>query len=293
MTLCALLGGARDRWWLDTTPVPQMSEHERHINAQRSATGCNTASYTGDMCSPRSRVRPLGGSVSKKQTGAGCLWLVGLFVVVASCNAVTGNDSDSRTLASGQATDKYSSGNRTTTAPALPPGAEVITVRRALDGDTIELADGQVIDVLGIDSCDPGTYGGDEATQRAQDQLTNPYNQPITMTQEPGVDKGPNGRLLRYIQTTSGKYDFGESQVEYDHTGVLQENNGASRAYMDQLYAHDLEYAEKPPAGRFCTNPYPPSSGGGGGVYVDGDDGDHNMPDGALTGGYCARKWWC
>lgn len=27
-------------------------------------------------------------------------------------------------------------------------------------------------------------------------------------------------------------------------------------------------------------------------VYVDSDD-DHNGRDGALTGGYCARKWWC
>jgi hypothetical protein len=25
-------------------------------------------------------------------------------------------------------------------------------------------------------------------------------------------------------------------------------------------------------------------------VYVDHH---HNLPDGALTGGYCARKWWC
>ena len=24
----------------------------------------------------------------------------------------------------------------------------------------------------------------------------------------------------------------------------------------------------------------------------DGDN-DYNMPDGALTGGYCARWWWC
>lgn len=27
-------------------------------------------------------------------------------------------------------------------------------------------------------------------------------------------------------------------------------------------------------------------------IDVDRDE-DHNMPDGALTGGYCARKWWC
>jgi endonuclease YncB( thermonuclease family) len=229
----------------------------------------------------------------KKQTGAGCLWLVGLFVVVGSCNAITGGNGSDQTLASGRPNDQSVAGVRATTAPPLPPGAELITVKSALDGDTIELTDGRVIDVLGIDACDPGTYGGDEATRTAESRLTLSGNAPITMTQETGVDQAPNGRLLRYIQTTNGKFDFGESQVEYDHTGVLQKNNGASKAYMDRLYAHDLKYADKPPAGRYCADPYPPApSGGGGGVYVGGDD-DHNMPDGALTGGYCARKWWC
>ena len=174
----------------------------------------------------------------------------------------------------------------------LPPGAELITVQKVLDGDTIELADGRIVDVLGIDACDPGTYGGDEAVQMAEGSLINKFNKSVSMTAETGVDTAPNGRLLRYI-LIDGKYDFGESQVKYDHTGVLQKNNGASQAYMNRLYAVDLEYANKPPAGRYCANPYPPASGGGGGVYVDGDSDDHNMRDGVLTGGYCARKWWC
>ena len=68
----------------------------------------------------------------KKQTGAGCLWLVGLFVVVVSCNAITGGNDSDRTLASGQSTGKYASGSRATTAAPLPPGAELITVKKAL-----------------------------------------------------------------------------------------------------------------------------------------------------------------
>jgi hypothetical protein len=35
-----------------------------------------------------------------------------------------------------------------------------------------------------------------------------------------------------------------------------------------------------------------PPADNSGGVYVDTDD-DDGMRDGALTGGYCARKWWC
>jgi hypothetical protein len=28
-------------------------------------------------------------------------------------------------------------------------------------------------------------------------------------------------------------------------------------------------------------------------IDVDIDDDNVNLPDGALTGSYCARKWWC
>jgi endonuclease YncB( thermonuclease family) len=230
-------------------------------------------------------------SKNKGSGATGCLMLLVVFVVIGSCNAL--GDDDEPALAPGGSTNQYAASGRTTTTAPKPPG-EVIAVKKALDGDTIELTDGRVVDVLGIDSCDPGTYGGDEATRMAESTLTNQYNGVISMTQEPGIDKAPNGRLLRYIKIDSGQYDFGVDMVEYDHTGVLANNNGASKAYMDTLYAHDLELADKPPAGRFCGNPYPPSSGGGGGdIDVDIDHHDTNLPDGALTGGYCARKWWC
>jgi endonuclease YncB( thermonuclease family) len=227
----------------------------------------------------------------KKGSGAtGCLMLLAVFVVVAACNALSGNDAGetSKSLAPGQSTNQYAASDTTTRAPK--PFGEIVTVAKTLDGDTFELTDGRVVDVLGIDSCDPGTYGGDEATSSADNNLTNPANQPITMTTELGVEKNAEGRLLRYVQMNNGKYDFGESMVEYDHTGVLQKNNGASQAYMDRLYAHDLEYALKPPAGRFCANPYPPSSGGSGtDVDVDVDVDHHDNGESR----FCRGRWWC
>jgi len=58
-------------------------------------------------------------------------------------------------------------------------------------------------------------------------------------------------------------------------------------------YAKDLEHAANPPSGRECGGPaYTPPTGSDVDVYVDGGD-DVTMPDGALTGGYCARTWWC
>ena len=170
-------------------------------------------------------------------------------------------------------------------------GGEVVTVARVVDGDTFELADGRKVRVLGIDSCEIGTYGGEQAKSAADLQLTRTYST-VTLTSEPGVGTDQYGRLLRYVDV-DGK-DFGLDMVGWDHTGVYQGNNDASQSYIDQLYAADLKYAANPPSGRECADPYPSTTSSGGGVYVDtDDDDDFNMPDGALTGGYCARKWWC
>jgi hypothetical protein len=92
---------------------------------------------------------------------------------------------------------------------------------------------------------------------------------------------------------TNHEYDFGESMVKYDHTGVYQGDNDASASYLERLYAADLEFAMNPPAGRECSDPYAEYRDDPGSENVGGDDDDDGMRDGALTGGYCARKWWC
>jgi endonuclease YncB( thermonuclease family) len=194
-------------------------------------------------------------------------------------------------------TPTHSTTNTPATTSRLPhpeSSGEEITVSRVIDGDTFELADGRTVRVLGIDSCETGTYGGEEAKRAAEGQLQNQFNGIITMTKEPSTpDTDRHGRLLRYVQLDSGQFDFGEHMVKYDHTGVYQGGNDASAAYLQRLYAADLEYAQSPPSGRECADPYADYRGGGsGGGSVDLDD-DYNMPDGALTGGYCARKWWC
>lgn len=159
---------------------------------------------------------------------------------------------------------------------------------RVVDGDSFELADGRRIRVLGIDSCEMGSYGGEQAKSSAESNLTNPYNQPITLTSEPGVDLDEHGRHLRYV-TMDGRYDFGESMVKYDHTGVYQGKNDASPAYVQRLYAADLEYALNPPAGRDCADPYPPAPSRGG--YSGSDDDDDS--DGDRESRFCRKRWWC
>lgn len=226
--------------------------------------------------------------MSKKSVWFGALALV---VIIGSCNAANRDDS-STTSTPAASGSTASSANRVApptftpaaVAPDPEPAGEVVTVARVIDGDTFELSDGRRVRVLGIDSCEMGTHGGDEAKLAAEGQLMNPYNGVITMTAEPGVDTDRNGRLLRYVQLDSGKFDFGEHMVKYDHTGVYQGDNDASDAYVQRMYAADLEYAMKPPSGRECSDPYAEYRDDSGGGSGDGDDDDRGR-----RGGACGR----
>ncbi|WP_226353771.1 thermonuclease family protein [Pseudonocardia sp. ICBG601] len=228
--------------------------------------------------------------------------LLASIVVIGALFAACNNDDEDTTASTTAAasptttqapTTSTSSSYRTATPAATPTvTGEQVTVSRVIDGDTFELTDGRTIRVLGIDSCEIGTVEGDYAKSSAESDLTN-TTYPVTLTEEPGVDTDPYGRHLRYVQAGYNQEDFGLEMVRWDHTGVYQGRNDASPGYVAQLYAKDLEYASNPPSGRECGGSSAPASSGGD-VYVDTDGGgNYNMPDGALTGGYCARKWWC
>ncbi|MEJ2869670.1 hypothetical protein WCD74_17990 [Actinomycetospora sp. OC33-EN08] len=171
-------------------------------------------------------------------------------------------------------------------APVAPvePAGDAVTVTDVIDGETV-VADGQKIRVLGIDACDVSTYGGKQAKQTAETFLE---GQQVTLRTEPGVEKDRNGRLLRYVDMSSG--DYGTLAVVYDHTGV------DSSSQADPTYLSELRSAD--PNGRTCSAP--PSSNSSSSSDDDDDvyvplprRGDNGLPDGALTGGYCAKKWWC
>lgn len=167
---------------------------------------------------------------------------------------------------------------------APEPTGDTVMVTDVIDGESF-VADGQRIRILGIDACDASTYGGRQATTTAETFLE---GQQVTLRTEPGVEKDRNGRLLRYVDTSSG--DYGTLAVTYDHTEA-DDASQAAPTYLDELRSAD-------PNGRTCSAPETssPSSSS------DDDDhvyvplprrGDNGLPDGALTGGYCAKKWWC
>jgi endonuclease YncB( thermonuclease family) len=133
-------------------------------------------------------------------------------------------------------------------------------VNRVIDGDTIVLADGRHLRVLGIDSCEnhgaDATPGGDDAKAQA-DSLLAASGWKVTLTTQPGApDVDRDGRLLRYVGLSTG--DYGVQMVGYDHTGIYQGGNDASQTYLNQLYVHDLDYAANPPSGRECGSFPPP-----------------------------------
>jgi endonuclease YncB( thermonuclease family) len=162
------------------------------------------------------------------------------------------------------------------------PTGETVTVTRVVDGDTFEIAGGRRVQVLGIDSCEIGTYGGTRAKESAELSLDGRW---VVLEQEPGVDRDESGRLLRYVSASSGS-DFGGTMVALTHTGIDEGDNDASARRIADLREQD-------DTGRDCSEPdYAPSTSQYD-VDVELGDDDDDLPDGALTGGYCASKWWC
>lgn len=209
-------------------------------------------------------------------------WAIGVVAFLAIVGSCSDKETPSTTtpapVASPTSSSPYVAPVAAPTTSAAPAG---VAVTRVIDGDTFEIAGGQRVRVLGIDSCEIGTYGGTQAKQSAEIALD---GESVVLEQEPGVDRDSYGRLLRYVSTGYGS-DFGESMVVATHTGVARGDSDASDARLADLRERDY-------GGRDCSEPDSTPSTTSYDVDVDVDD-DGNLPDGALTGGYCARKWWC
>ena len=123
-------------------------------------------------------------------------------------------------------------------APAVAgPAAVSASVIDVIDGDTFRLASGDEVRVLGIDSCEAATPGGQRATAAARARL---LSAPVTLTAEPGVDRDRYGRMLRYVG--AGGTDFASSMVTQDHTAIYTRGrNDASTAVQSTLRRLDTD----------------------------------------------------
>lgn len=127
------------------------------------------------------------------------------------------------------------------------------------------------------------------------------------MHSEPGVDVDQAGRLLRYIQfaETPDPEDLPNYAHDLGHRIVLygwgRPTDDEANPSYDEKLASLLIIVEYQPWGIYappCGKPKVVGDDDGNGV-ADWEEDDNvnapnvNLPDGALTGGYCARKRWC
>lgn len=187
-------------------------------------------------------------------------------------------------------------------------GGEIVTVARIIDGDTFEVTDGRRVRLLGVDAPAAETCAGPGATGLTRGRIE---GQRVKLLSEPGVDRDQYDRLLRYVQTSESvdrsrnlpvyAEDLGQNLV-LEGWALPYEGGDANADYMDQIRSA-VEIAAYRPEGMYaapCGEPKVYGDDDGNGVAdwdEDGNDGadapNGNLPDGALTGGFCARKWYC
>lgn len=186
------------------------------------------------------------------------------------------------------------------------PGGEIVTVRRVVDGDTLELTDGRTVRLLGVDAPEADTCAGPGATEYTRSLVE---SKKVKLYREPGVETDQYDRLLRYVQLAGQSTERGTSLPIYSHDlgNDLVLNGWALPFWGDAnlTYMKSIEsakgIAEYQPQGMYappCGEPAVYGDDDGNGVPEWEEEGNVNapnvnLPDGALTGGYCAKKWWC
>lgn len=201
----------------------------------------------------------------------GCLVVVGLIA-----GACSGGD-DEPIQATRATTASAPARSAPVVMPIEPPApiTPTLMVKRVIDGDTFELTDGARVRVLGINSCEMGTKGGQEAKEYAEYWL---LGSDVTLRAEPTApDKDRYGRLLRYV--TAKGADLGVSMIYQEHTSVYQGKNDASPDYVAELRGKD----DGP---LYCA---------GVAAYVSRDDNYVPTPNNDDNGEsrFCRKRRWC
>ena len=121
----------------------------------------------------------------------------------------------------------------TSDAPSAPVRAvDEGVVERVLDGDTLLLAGGERVRVLGIDTPEvardgrPAECGADDATRAARELVE---AQVVRLRPDPGqADRDDFDRLLRYVETGAGQ-DLGLTLVSDGHARVFAPRGDVAR----------------------------------------------------------------
>jgi endonuclease YncB( thermonuclease family) len=182
-------------------------------------------------------------------------------------------------------------------------GGETVVVTRAIDGDTVELADGRRVRILGVDAPEVGACGADAASAYTQDALVG--NRLVVLRRESGLSRDQDGRELGYLQYVNTQYDTDKywaqpaSQDLGAHLAIegLADVDAAARAnptYMEKI-GRSVDLAKEmhgrnwgPPCGKPAPTyePAPADDDSDSSVHVDVDNDDGESR-------FCRRHWWC
>lgn len=186
-------------------------------------------------------------------------------------------------------------------------GGEVVTVQTVIDADTLRLADGRTVRLLAVDAPMLDDCAGAGAVAFTRGKLS---GKPVKLIAEPGTDVDENGNLWRYVTYSENPDrrtglpvfadDLGQDLVSAGWAKPV--SGGENAEYMRHL-TWSADSASYQPEGMYaspCGKPKVYGDDDGNGVADYEEDVDVNvnapnvnLPDGALTGGFCARKWWC
>jgi endonuclease YncB( thermonuclease family) len=143
---------------------------------------------------------------------------------------------------------------------ARPSGGSALTVTRVIDGDTVDMSNGQRVRLIGIDTPEAGTGScANRATARLKQIV---LGKQVKLTFGARDDKDKYGRLLRYVETA--KYDAGRvlineglATARYDsRDGYGKHPREAKYVWADSVTPNCASSVTPPP-------PPPPSGGGG------------------------------
>lgn len=115
---------------------------------------------------------------------------------------------------------------------SISSAAALRNVARVVDGDTVKLANGETVRLLGIDTPERGQCGYKEAA----DNLTKMIGgRPVTLAKGPVSDRDKYGRILRYIEV-DGR-DLNLAQITSGHAKAAYDSrSGYGRHPREAAY---------------------------------------------------------
>ncbi|MCL2193373.1 MAG: thermonuclease family protein [Treponema sp.] len=111
---------------------------------------------------------------------------------------------------------------------AAQSGLTQATVQRVIDGDTIELASGEIVRLIGVDTPEIGEPGANAATQFVRERVEGR----TVWLEADGRDRDAHGRLRRYVWLRQPTNTQDANQIRQHQLNALLLQNGLARVMI-------------------------------------------------------------